>query len=837
MTQIDNAAQAFELYKSLYHRYLQTDLSESDTRSKLIDAILIDVLGWEEGDIQREGHVESGYYDYRISVPGIHFIVEAKRQLKELTLPSHHKRATINTLLKGNSEVINQIRNYAIDEGIQYGIITNGYQFVVLKIFNNDGKPWKDNSCLIFQDVDTIESRFIEFFENLSKYSVVNNGGFKFDLPINNVEYKTILSTLIDRDKELIRNSLSGSITPLIDTVFGEIFSEEREDDKEFIKKCFVENEETKKNKDEIERLFGDYAPQLSQIIPAVNSSSIASQISEELNAEEINIKNSYPPKPIIIIGSKGAGKTSFINHLFKYKLEDKELENHFIVYIDFRKFFEGATNFEPEKIASEILESIYNKYETFEFHSLKVLKRIYFKEIKRNDDSIWLYDKTNNEEAYNTKLSSFLENEKKNSFSHLEALSKYIIRERRKRLVVIIDNADQFNDTIQEKLFIFSHSLTKATLCGSVISLREGYYYKWQNSPPFDAYESNVYHITAPNYMEILQKRIDFALEKAHLFETKIRGTNQKGIKYEFPSGYIVDFLSGLKHSLFSSANSELISFLNHTTYPNIREGLKVFKSFLTSGHTKVQEYILREQYKNEHNKLHSIIPTHEFIKSIALQNRHYYNSQISIIINVFVPPIDSTDHFIKLYVLKDLDEHIEQRSYTSKFMSSKTLSEKLNSLGYKINSIKSAISELLKQSLIDTDEQISDVEWKDLPNEFNLSLTAKGHYYLKELVNRFHYYDLILQDCPIFNSVEFDKLKTAFPLSNENGIRYLPDRKQCVTEFISYLQNMEQRQSNQVKTVYGNLMDTIGCMVHGEIEKMNGNTNKYYHNNTSAR
>lgn len=296
MKNIDQATKAFEDYKNTYSQYLATDLSESDTRSKLIDTILIDVLGWQEKDIKREGSVDSGYYDYMISVPGIHFIVEAKRQFKELNLPSHHKKATINSLIKGNEEVITQIRNYGMDEGVQYGVITNGYQFIILKTFNNDGKPWRDNTCLIFQNVEVIEERFIEFFENLSKYSIVSNGGFKFALPINNIEYKTILSSIINKDKELIRNSLSASITPLIDTIFGEIFSEEREDDKEFILKCFVENEETKKNKGEIERLFGDYAPELSQVIPAVHSDSIAVQISGELNSEEINIKNNYPP-------------------------------------------------------------------------------------------------------------------------------------------------------------------------------------------------------------------------------------------------------------------------------------------------------------------------------------------------------------------------------------------------------------------------------------------------------------------------------------------------------------------------------------------------------------
>jgi GTPase SAR1 family protein len=822
MKNLDEARNSFDFYKRNYQTFITEDLSESDTRSKLIDKLLIEVLGWDEEDIRREGHVRSGYFDYKVSIPAIYFIVEAKKQFKELVLPTNHKRALIKSLYIENKDVIDQIQKYSIDEGIQYGVITNGWQFVFLKTINNDGKPWKNNSCLIFNGMLDIENRFIEFYENLSKYSIINNGGFKFDLPTLTLQYKTILSTLYDKDKELIRNSLSAKIAPIIDNIFGEIFSEEREDDIEFIKHCFVENEETKKNKNEIERLFGDEAPNLANVIPAVNSNNIAKQIGDEIISDDITIKNNYPPKPIVIIGSKGAGKTTFINNLFKYKLSDLQLESHFIVYIDFRKFFESEVNFEPPRIAKEILTKLYDRYESLELYSLKVLKRIYFKEIHRNDESIWLYDKENNPASYNEKLSKFLDECKTNSLEHIEFLSKYLIRERRKRLVVIIDNADQFNDDIQKKIFVFAHSLTKSSLCGTVISLREGYYYKWQNSPPFDAYESNIYHITAPNYIEILQKRIDFALEKCKVAREKVRGINEKGIKWEFSSDDIFYFLSTLKVSLFSTENSQIIDFLSQTTYPNIREGLRVFKSFLTSGHTKVTEYILREKHRAKNQVMHSVIPLHEFIKSIGLQNRHYFNSEASIIYNLYLPPVDTADHFLKLYILQDLNEIIEKKTYTEKMVSSSFLIEKLNTLGYRLNSINDAISSLIKNALVDADEQLSDVEWTELPSHYNLFLTLKGHYYLKELVNRFHYYDLIIQDTPIFDIPLFENIKAEFPLSNAEGNRNLYDRIKIVNIFLGYLKNMEAKQPSQTRMIYGNFMNPIIKNLETEIRKM---------------
>jgi GTPase SAR1 family protein len=621
MIDIDEAKRQFQKYKTEIEAYIEKDLSESDTRSKVIDNLIINVLGWSESDVIREKHSEAGYYDYRISIPGISFIIEAKRQFNELTIPSNHKKTSIKSLYNENKDVIDQIRGYCMECGVQYGVITNGRQYIFLKLINTDSKNWKDNQCLLFNGLKEIEERFIHFYDNISKFGIVNNGGFKYDLPSGSQESKTIISTLLDKDKEIVRNSLSSKIAPIINRIFGEIFSEEQEDDLEFIERCFVRNEETKKNKEEIEHLFADRAPDISNIIPAVNIDSIKDQISDEIKQDDISIKNLNPPKPIIIIGSKGAGKTTFINHLFKYNMENEDIENHLTVYLDLRKFFNKTKYFEPDKVAKEILELIYDKYSSLELHSLKVLKRIYYKQIKRNDESIWAFDRETDEKKYNSKLVDFLQQSQSNDILHLEHLSKYITRERRKRLIVIIDNADQFDNEIQAEVFMFAHSLAKTALCGTVVSLREGYYYRWRLSPPFDAYESNVYHITAPKYSEVLQKRIDFTLEKITLERDTI---GEAGPRTEITNQSVIEFLSGLKNSLFSDQNSDLLDFLNYTTYPNIREGLKVFRQFLTSGHTNVSDYIQRERFRSENRESAQTIPLHEFVKSIGLQNKH---------------------------------------------------------------------------------------------------------------------------------------------------------------------------------------------------------------------
>ncbi|RZK04253.1 MAG: TonB-dependent receptor, partial [Flavobacterium sp.] len=48
-------------------------------------------------------------------------------------------------------------------------------------------------------------------------------------------------------------------------------------------------------------------------------------------------------------------------------------------------------------------------------------------------------------------------------------------------------------------------------------------------------------------------------------------------------------------------------------------------------------------------------------------------------------------------------------------------------------------------------------------------------GNYYLNDLINSMHYFELVLQDTPIYNEALFAELRTVFPKSDVNGNRDL--------------------------------------------------------------
>jgi hypothetical protein len=76
---IDEAFKRLELLLTEVEQFADTLFTESDSRIKIIDTMLIEVLGWQKADIFTEEQAGSGYLDYKLTIEGLaRVIVEAK---------------------------------------------------------------------------------------------------------------------------------------------------------------------------------------------------------------------------------------------------------------------------------------------------------------------------------------------------------------------------------------------------------------------------------------------------------------------------------------------------------------------------------------------------------------------------------------------------------------------------------------------------------------------------------------------------------------------------------------------------------------------------------------
>lgn len=790
MTAIDRA---YDIFKSKLQDLKSNSLlaiSESDTRSKIIDTIFKDVLFWNEDDIERERFVQIGYYDYEISTAIFRFVVEAKKSLVEFKLPEKNRKVRLKTIYKANKEVIDQIRSYIFERGLLYGIITNGNQFIIGKFNNTDGSEWQDNEVLIYQNLDVVDQNFIQFYETISKEFVSHNGRFKLFEESN--EGRTIVksSHLKRLDDELIRNKISPELIPIITEVFEEINNLENLNDQKLLEECYVKNEDIKKYNSELGFIFSDLPPTFdSRINPVQNTDKTHEQLKKQIVGSDNKLAD-----PIIIIGGTGSGKSTFINYFIENVLDNNTKKNRPILYLDFRNETESTIS-DTRLIYQKLLNQLYDKYPSLNLNSYNILKTIYKVEIENKKNGVWSQIKDT--DKLNERIAEYLEKQSDDPLIHLNKISSYLIYQCNKRLCVVLDNADQLKESIQKEVFILGHSLHRTLKVMILLSLREGYFFKFKNKPPFDAYHSTIFHITAPPYREVLKRRIKYVIQNFRFQKLRLDNDN---MKVDFAEGSLSELFENLYKALFNSNNSEIMAFLEETSYPNVRNGLEKFKFFLLSGHTKSNMY-MAFQYSKEGGG----IPIWEFVKSVALESNYYYQTSKSTLFNLFYPSKGNRNHFTKIRLLEFIIDNNVGITKKNNYIKLSQLIDVFTQAGYTSEIIIEELNLLYSAGLIFTSDFVSDIETEIILDKSNeIGITQSGVYYVKQLITKFYYYDLVLQDTPIYNDSKFSDLSKKFPESDQYGKRDLYSRILTVKTFLDYLISQENLDHNRKEGNY---------------------------------
>ena len=170
----------------------------------------------------------------------------------------------------------------------------------------------------------------------------------------------------------------------------------------------------------------------------------------------------------------------------------------------------------------------------------------------------------------------------------------------------------------------------------------------------------------------------------------------------------------------------------------------------------------------------------------------------------------------------MKRFYETYETNGMTNKYLTLEDLINFFKDLGYRTNTITNVIEKLIEFELLESEDFVSDIEFNSLENNVNLCISSKGYYYFKELIKKFHYIDLVLQDTPIFSQEYFEKIKSIFPQSDQNGIRNLNSRVETVKLFFDYLLYQENQQAISVIKVFGKPLEYIREDLFSDIQKI---------------
>lgn len=744
-----NPDQAFQNFDKFIKHFRKNtiDFNEADTRSKMIDYVLKDCLGWDEKNIRREDHVNSGFIDYVLvkdNAPII--IIEAKKTGNYFEIPESKAKRTykISGAISSDDNLMmafKQVHSYCIDIGCKFALISNGLQYVAFTAMTI-GKPWREGFCTVYKSLEDIHQNFNTFWNTFAFENVKNGSLLSYLEKVKStISFQKVVSEIYNPDQAWARNELYIYLQPYCDFVFSELLDEKRTD---VLKECYVHDRSSTPLTKEIECFFEDKLPFF------VKNYGVEDIVEDKLKSNKF--QHQYLNKAdekgkgdlMVLLGGIGSGKSTFLHRFFRVVIAGKE--NHLWFYVDFRDApLEEVEieNFIVEKILETWDSNYYPKYS-------KALKDISFRAERDN---------------------------KKEYVQKIFALSTYL----RFSTTVVIDNVDQHDFHFQEKIFLATSHFKDYLKTLTIISLREETFVASTRTGVFDAYYIQKFHLSSPNFLSMILKRIEFT----------IRLIDNKKDDPRFPAEDLKKYLEILKESLMKKnwQSKKIVEFIDSISVGNMREALRMFNNFIVSGNTNIREIFSKydENKKADENDGYQIA-YHQFIKSIMLGEYRYFSQERSQIMNLFDFDQSITDSCFNNLRILDFLLYIENkqspigRGYIE-ISELITTSEKVS---IKKEAILDSLLRLSTFNLVEYDN-LSRTNLKDASF---VRITSSGKYYLKNLLTEFVYIDSITVDTPISDS---SIISTLISMLNRLDLKSRFERTEI---FIDYLLKKEEEE-----------------------------------------
>lgn len=752
-----------------------SDANEATTRFKLIDAILIDLLGWLKSDIKVEDRIskdgKSKYVDYIVTAGAHSFLIEAKRIGKfQSKLPEFRKgRLTDGWAKKEDLKyAISQAQEYAREKSVGFCVITDGLNWVVYPVNRRDQVPVQNSLAVIFADVKFSESDTVrEFGELLSRQAVIEGS---LDRQIFGSERDQIdsrrLNNLYDRSFSRSRRK---SIFPAVEREIVTAFSEDLlSENKELLQKCYVETPERTRFDARIQ-MFVNRRDQVLKTRPIkpVGRKGDRSQI-----VDLITTRLSTRSIVLLTIGLVGAGKTTFLNYISSISAK-----NHFDISKNKPKGCWIHVDFRNDSIAddpkSTIIDSVF--------------------EYVRNHPYLNDYQKTI-QHAYHSDIRSLrtgpLSLIAESAADFNQAVTKLIVGDYEKKapyaekilvhtatycpIFLVIDNVDQIESVEkQSRVFLEAIAIARRLRCNLVLAMRDITYINNRTSAVFDAFDFDAAYIDAPDIQAVLAKRFVVAgqLLKGKTLDLGENGGPRVVVR---DASVIVDML------VSSVLGTEVGRIIDVAATGDTRLALKMTRQFLQYGYTSTAKGLQIYQRTGKYQ-----LPPHEALKAIMLGNQHVYREKLSAIGNPFDSYIGrSSVQFLRIFLMSALVLCASQNEFDG--MAASELYDHLENIGVSRRDAQTVLADLIALRYVFTRSH------QQLSEDAVIVPTRLSGFVVRDLAGRLAFletviFDTFISDGQVWNAIE-SNMKLIY--RERNLSRKLKLRQEVARQFFDYVE-----------------------------------------------
>ncbi|MFJ2480328.1 hypothetical protein ACIOWE_08640 [Pseudomonas sp. NPDC087598] len=492
------------------------------------------------------------------------------------------------------------------------------------------------------------------------------------------------------------------------------------------------------------------------------------------------NIKEQRKGEVLVLFGGKGAGKSTFIKRLLHHNAPRWLREHSAIAIIDLLKTPEDV-----EVIRLAIWKNLVEKLDhdkILDSERNTLISELFSDkfEIAKKQDLAGL---TASSESYNIKLNSLVSNWKADLPYCAERLVNRLAT-KGKGAIIVIDNTDQYSTTVQDFCFSSAQEISERLQSIVLISMREERFYDSKIHGVLDAFQNSGFHISSPKPAEVFKKRLDYTVSIL---------IDERKISSESIEDYNLDFTRDSSKYLrilsreFSNEQSPLNQFLTACAHGDIRLSLDLFRSFLLSGYTNVEEMISNGSW---------IFKIHQVIKPVMIPNRYFYDETVSDIPNIYqIRSIRHGSHFTGLRILRKISKGIDPSA--PQYVSAAELKAYFAETFGMLDDFKQNLDTLLRHGFVESNNRLDSYS----ESVDSVKITSYGLYMLNELAYYFTYLDLVCTDCGIYDETVSNYLTEAARKEYGHFIKgermeRVGVRLERVEEFLKYIENEENRE-----------------------------------------
>ncbi|WP_285274870.1 P-loop NTPase fold protein [Halopseudomonas bauzanensis] len=729
------------------------DANEAETRKKLIDRVIEDVLDWKDLDVAYEERVsEDGgttFADYIIRTADVSILIEAKRIGESFNvIPGQKKVKLSGQVMEGRTgEAIRQARNYCRKKSIPFAVVTNGAQWIIFPAVRTDQVSFSSSSAIIFDSLERVLGEESDYFKSLLSRDGVIDGNLAIEL----IGRKTdqFEERRLNKFFKGVGAKAANPIYPLIENEVVSAFSDSIiNSDRDLLEKCYVKNADRQKFDNRIQMHLQKREPLFLSQPKRPMRKRESSSLSDSIAAASSNAR----PLAILILGTVGTGKTTFLQYTRRvasasyFEKSNTGPYPHWID-IDFRSFSknESPIDFIYNALFEYIKEDDYfNDYN-------RSIKYAYDNDIKTlKSGPMFLLS---SREGFDEQITKVIMDDYNKVGPYVDKMIGYGAA--KSPVFLVIDNIDQFeDDRTQSEIFADAIALAGRLNINLIIAMRESTYVGHRSSPTFDAFDFDPIHIEPPEIPSVLSRR--FFLTGQMLKNKKGSFTALNGADFKVEDLSV--FIDIVKSSVLGTEIGERIDVLsNH----DVRLALRMTREFLARGYTDpakaLQTFGTTKRYT---------LPKQEAFRSILLGNQSVYSEEYSVIGNPFDSRLGrSNGELLRMFVLSALVKQSSNNGSGS--VDGPSIRDNLKAIGFSESDTMDVLSDLCEKRFAHTKSHGR--------AEVNSSYFASrlGGHVIRSLLSDFTFVENVLMDTFISDKDVWNELKElSHKISDERDI-----------------------------------------------------------------